>query len=430
MPRANKIPFDQDAAIVELIELGVRRRQFIKARIRVDNAAGGLLRRALGFQPDLPDRERNAIAKKAAKIYDSEDFSELPDEIEKIARLLEPDIQTSRAMAAPAAAQVRQIEKRMRSLARQFPVWGWAEGIRGFSDLGLAIVIAEAGDLSKYSKHDKLWKRLGIAPLTKDGETRALSQWRMTKGGLTDADWKAAAYSPRRRAAVFVHVGQPIIGFMQKGYRPFVGEDVSANERLSFYERLFVERLRYEAARDPDMRRPDTKEGKESYSKRCASRAMRVVEQRLIKHLWQAWRRANQEMPQGARAHLPAEYSNAEQPADRQATNMMPPSARFRLPDGLISDAEQSAGRQAKSRMPSRAIGSSPDAPSPDAGSPAASAAIPLVSLATKLDPPRSPSTKAPKGARPRQSWSASSAARRTLRGRQTQASILPTPHN
>lgn len=334
MPRASKSqPFDTEIAAAQLVELGVQRRQFIKARIRVLNAAGALVRRALGWQPSLDEGDSAKIAKQAAKIMSAENADELPEELTSIAKALTVEIATAKKMAEPAEIYQHQVELLMRKTARRFPVWeAWAKDVRGLSDLGLAIIIAEAGQLDKYPTHSKLWRRLGLAPFTKNGETRSCSMWRM-KGGLSSDDWTEVGYSPRRRASIFSQVGGSIIGGMGKGYRPLVGEDIEQNTKLSHYEKVFVHRLRYEAARDETMKRPDTKEGRESYSKVCAAKAQFYTEKRLLRDLWKAWRRATVALTEKSRKHVPAtEIADAPQGAGEanrlalpQASNILPP---------------------------------------------------------------------------------------------------------
>lgn len=315
-PNKALVVIDTEALALQLTELGVRRRQFIKARICVMNAAGALVRRALGWQGDLDEKERAKIAKQAARIMSSEQSADLPEELGRIADLLASDISTARKMAEPGEVLQHQIELEMRRSARQFPIWkSFAVNVKGLSDLGLAIIIAEAGPLDRYSDHSKLWKRLGLAPITKDGVTRSGSQWRM-KGGLSADDWRAAGYSPARRSQMYAQVGNAIIGGMGNGYRPPVGEDVDQNESLSYYEKVFVKRLRYEAARDETMRRPDTDSGRESYSKACAARAQYYTEKRLLKHLWQEWRKAEFGMSNRALSAAPsAEIADAPEGA-------------------------------------------------------------------------------------------------------------------
>jgi hypothetical protein len=347
MPRKSKtISFDASLAIKELIELGVRRKQFIKASIRVSNASGALVRRALGWQMDLPPAELTKINAKAAKILSAEDPAELPAELEEIATILASDIASSRAMCEPAKKQIASIELAMRKLARQFEVWKWAKEVRGLSDLGLAVVLAEAGALDRYSGkngYGKLWKRLGLAPITKDGQTKACSTWRKS-GGLTSEEWQDTGpngpkYAPKRRASIFSQVGNPIIGGMGKGYRPLVGEDIEQNPKLSYYEKVFVHRLRSEAARDDEMRRPDTKEGKESFSKYCAFRAQRYTEKRLLKHLWQAWRRASVDMAVKPTNHVPAAEITPQ--GVGEARQMVPARAILKLPPHQFRDAAE-----------------------------------------------------------------------------------------
>lgn len=410
-PSKAVVAVDTHALALQLTELGVRRRQFIKARIRVLNAAGALVRRALGWQSDIDEKERAKIAKQAARIMSAENHAELPADLARIADTLSSDIMTARKMAEPGEAIQHDLELKMRRIARQFPIWkSFAEGVKGLSDLGLAIIVAEAGPLDRYSDHSKLWKRLGLAPITKDGTTRSGSQWRM-KGGLSADDWKAAAYSPSRRAQIYAQVGNAIIGGMGNGYRPLIGEDVDQNERLSYYEKVFVKRLRYEAARDEAMRRPDTDKGRESYSKACAARAQYYTEKRLLKHLWQAWRKVDLIVPSEAERMLPsAEIADVPQGAE-EATNSMPKgpvaiASSFIAPQGAgeadvgkpptgpagqclstISDASQGAGAAANGSSDTT-ISDTPHQNS-DAPDGAGEAALPMPSKVFRPLPPR-----------------------------------------
>jgi hypothetical protein len=73
--------------------------------------------------------------------------------------------------------------------------------------------------------------------------------------------------------------------------------DAEVDQSLPPYRRLFLERLRYEAERDPTHAKPpvaDKKNGevRESFSAHAAARAKRYVEKRLLRDLWVAWRSA------------------------------------------------------------------------------------------------------------------------------------------
>lgn len=136
-------------------------------------------------------------------------------------------------------------------------MWGsFAEGVRGFGAVSLAGIVGEAGDLSNYATKSKLWKRMGLAVI--DG----VRQGGLTKGASAE-QWIAHGYSPIRRARMFV-----------------VGGCLVKNNRDGPYRRAYDQRKAYELAGDPDM--------KPIIAHR---RAQRYMEKRLLRDLWQAWRR-------------------------------------------------------------------------------------------------------------------------------------------
>lgn len=172
--------------------------------------------------------------------------------------MLELALQPFLSSIAQFAELRKGLEKDLRQLARQLPVWTWAVEIRGFAEFGLAMIVGEAGDLGKYRNHSCLWKRMGLAVM--DG-TR--------QGGLSKTaaaeDWIAHGYSPTRRSVMF-NIGDPLIKLNQTGE----------------YRSAYLARKEYELARDPEMQ-----------PMKAHRRAQRYMEKRLLKHLWQAWRRAS-----------------------------------------------------------------------------------------------------------------------------------------
>ena len=97
----------------------------------------------------------------------------------------------------------KPLEKELATLARDLPVAEWIETTPGIALPSLAAIVGEAGDLSRYATHSKLWRRMGAAPFTKNGVTRSGKQWKMG-GGLTADDWSEFGYSPVRRSVMFV----------------------------------------------------------------------------------------------------------------------------------------------------------------------------------------------------------------------------------
>ena len=87
----------------------------------------------------------------------------------------------------------------MEKLAMQLPIYPWIESVRGAGALGLATIIAEAGDLSNYPNPAKVWKRLGFAPYDGfAGSTWKRQTWRPRT--LSSDEWIANPFSGERYA--------------------------------------------------------------------------------------------------------------------------------------------------------------------------------------------------------------------------------------
>jgi hypothetical protein len=85
-----------------------------------------------------------------------------------------------------------QVEKDMIRLAKQLPVYPWWQAIKGAGDLGLAIIVGEAGDVGSYRDKSALWKRLGLAVIDGGRQRRVAGEAAMAHG-----------YAPARRAEVW-----------------------------------------------------------------------------------------------------------------------------------------------------------------------------------------------------------------------------------
>ncbi len=219
----------------------------MESRKRADLALGAFLRTALGWRRDLPKDESDAIKKRAAELADDATGTEWESIV---------------AAAALAREPFAEVEKRsldqMKVLAEQLPVWReFGEPIRGFGLASLAAIVAEAGDLSGYANHSKLWKRMGLAVM---GDVR---QGGLTKGASKE-DWIAHGYNPARRSRMWN-----------------IGDTLIKGNRDGKYRTAYLARKAYELAREPDMQ-----------PIKAHRRAQRYMEKRLLRDLWQAWRRA------------------------------------------------------------------------------------------------------------------------------------------
>lgn len=165
-------------------------------------------------------------------------------------------------------------EKELRKLAEQLPVWLWVESITGFGALGLAQIIAECGDLSKYAGPAKLWTRMGVGRYQRTDGTWERQRKAEGENGVL------AQYSPTRRSIMYV-IGDCIIkagGAFRAVYdvrklfeaeKPSCGRAISTGGQCEDPER-------------PGHCRPG----------HIHNRAKRFMEKRLLRDLWREWRRA------------------------------------------------------------------------------------------------------------------------------------------
>lgn len=247
-------------ACERLQELQVRRRFWIKAINRQDNALGALARRAMGWRYDMPETEREKMNGRAASLVSAllKGKAVKADDAEA-ASALAADVAAAQAAREPMIAQRAAIEKEMKRLAKTLPAAAWQAETRGFGEMGLAVIIGEAGDLSNYAGPAKLWRRLGLAPYQGHaGKTWRVPQWR--ERALSAEEWSEYGYSAQRLAQVYGVVTEPLI----KACGGTVYRDVYDHAKASFADR----------ARSPAH---------------AHAHAMRVMTKALILDLWRVW---------------------------------------------------------------------------------------------------------------------------------------------
>lgn len=170
-----------------------RRRRFaMKIQSKLDRALESFIRvNATEWSPKLPKEERDKINREVLEIIKRIRNGDPSDEL---------DVVRVSDKARRPADQMRALsEKRMAELAIKLPVYKWIESVRGAGAGGLATIVAEAGDLSKYPKPAQLWKRLGFAPY----EGLAGSSWKRETWrtrALTKDEWIDNPFSGERYA--------------------------------------------------------------------------------------------------------------------------------------------------------------------------------------------------------------------------------------
>lgn len=192
---------------VSRLKMCQRQRQFsITSQSRCDRATESYLARLIGYTVDADEEARKANAGKRKALF---------AEAQRIRKAIEagrptgsnsPEINHPSTIELVAnAALARQswdkfrndAEASMKEAVRSLPVYEFAQSVGGFGDLGLGIVIAESGNLSRsidgFPTVAKLWKRLGLAVIAGERQQRK-----------SDAEQAAAhGYNPRRRAEMW-----------------------------------------------------------------------------------------------------------------------------------------------------------------------------------------------------------------------------------
>jgi hypothetical protein len=277
--------------IIDAIIVQHRRRRFFMAqRIRAINALGAYLRfDVLGWSRALPASTRDRIKAQAKAIIKtcaahikrhsrSDPFPDIPgvdaEEIELVLLTLGAQL--------PFVDSEERAKAEMERLAQQLPVWPRVAGISGFSALGLAVIVGEAGrDLAAgFRSPAALWKRMGVAIINNpDGS-------RIRQGGLSKnapkAEWIRHGYDRRRRSRVYV-----------------IGEGLIKNNGSGKYKALYDRRKALEIAKAeakglkvvPAAQIPARRRSEFMSRMQVHRRAQRVMEKELLKDLWIAWRR-------------------------------------------------------------------------------------------------------------------------------------------
>ena len=170
-----------------------RQRRFaMKVQQKLDRSLESFLRiNATSWNPNAEEADRekaNREVKELIKRLRAGEPHEFATAVNTCDRAREP------------ADEMRTVnEKAMEKAAKELPIYPWIDSIHGAGALGLATIVAEAGDLSNYENPSKLWKRLGFAPFDGHaGSTWKRPTWRPRT--LTAEEWIENPFSGERYA--------------------------------------------------------------------------------------------------------------------------------------------------------------------------------------------------------------------------------------
>lgn len=245
-----------------------RKRRFcIVSQSRCDRSCEALLASVIGYRADMDAKDRKDLFKQASAarkaIEDGEDGHTSSGDQRQAAILAVADIVRQSALGRASWDTLRrEVERDMRKLAKTLPVYPWAQGVAGFGDLGLGIIIGETGDLSLYATKERVWKRLGLAVIEGFRQQR--------KSGVEEA--AAHGYNPKRRAEIWA-IADSMFRHQWRG-----AKDDAPAHAIGPYGEAYA-------------RRKANTEGREWTPKHRDNDARRIMTKQLVEDLWREWRR-------------------------------------------------------------------------------------------------------------------------------------------
>jgi len=239
--------------ILRIREWCAQRNAAMRMQFRIENQARAYVRRLLGFQTDMEEKERAAIEKQVEKIIKALVKGQALDgELGKVAAVAEGFVGMCWLSRVHPVDYEASRRKKLEKAAIELPVWPWVEAIRGFGALGLAIIVGECADLSNYANPAKVWKRMGLAVI--DGKRQ--------RKCLDKLDAELHGYNPLRRSAMWK-----------------IGDSLIKGNNGGEYYALYVEHKEKQLAEHEGMTKLH-----------AHRRAKRFMEKRLLRDLWRAWR--------------------------------------------------------------------------------------------------------------------------------------------
>lgn len=246
----------------------------IKSRIMQANRIQSIVAGTLGYYSQMPEKERTKVFSQASAL-----INEILEGGGQSCAFWQIVQQTYVGIRAFNGLQA-DYEKEMLGFAKRLPVAKWVQekDQTGFGLLYLGIVIGETGDLNNYPNPAKLWRRLGCAPWSFNGETKMGATWRSGKEGkLPAAEWDQYGYSPRRRSISYL-LGDLL---MKQNFKQQKHEDGTATVLWKGpYRARYEEGRRVFAERHPEYK-----------PQRHHLHGMLVATKLLLKNLWIEWRK-------------------------------------------------------------------------------------------------------------------------------------------
>jgi hypothetical protein len=303
-------------------ELRVRHKMWLRQRVRTTNTACALLARSMGYRGGQTDEaERKRYWTKANKIF-SEFLAQKEmgeSDAAAIAPCLMDMVRFGRSLE-PIKEAMRDVEKALEQGGKELRARLNLTKPKGFGDLAFGVLVGEAGDFSKYKRDRLLFKRLGLIPF--DGKAGKTWKTLSTKAPrhLTAEEWSKFGYDGRRLAAVH---GYLLRAFFKHQWKSGKAEG-TAGQAKGPYGQVYANRIAHTHETHPDWtpghRRQD---------------ALRVMAQAVLRTTWMEWRLAGERLPEMAKSDLPAATPASEM--KRRADTRAVPKLASEQPPSVVS---------------------------------------------------------------------------------------------
>lgn len=308
------------ASVVALIRSEHRKREFaLDQRKRIGNATAAFVRTQMGWSLAIPEKDREAIRKRAAAVIEAVEKGKVGPATAADAMQFGHVISASVGAAIAWDGIEAQTTKSLEKLAKDLPAYEWVKSVRGFGAVSFARIIGEAGDLSVYSNPAKLWKRMGLAVMS--------GQRQGNPGkGATAVDWTEHGYSGRRRSISW-QMADTLFRAQWRGEK----EGVPAHAIGPYGEDYARKKAEYAVRIEATADLPATDPAKWTPA-RADKAARRYMEKAVLRDLWREWRRGAKD--DATPAH--------DAPPDAPVTDPIPDrSANFVPTPGVLAPTDR-----------------------------------------------------------------------------------------
>jgi hypothetical protein len=276
---------EPDSPIAALMEMQSLRRHCIRCQSRSDRSIEALVARSFGYHVGLAEPERKKMFKAAQKlrlVIEANAKARRPSDDVGLPPQIVNMVETNFVSRAQWDRMRANIEERMAATARELEIWPWVKEVKGVAELGLAVIVGEAGDIPNFTRPGKVWKRLGMACI--DGMRQGRVPPDLSRDDRAEA-WKMRGYSPSRRAEVWAFLDDIMFraqwraardedgGKPEKTGKPVAVAAHGAGE----YGIVYGERKEWNLARGFSPKHADVE-------------ARRYMSKRFVRNLWIEWR--------------------------------------------------------------------------------------------------------------------------------------------